>query len=216
MNKRSILAVACMFAISVFAAGCVTVVPIGHESDFTGEKQFNAAADVENIWADKALPDLKENAVDLAQLLTAAHGNLEAEDVAQEFHGHYSMGDRGAVSYIVHGEGVVTNVDRSKKVGTMTVKLAGYDGPVTVKLQIGPVYRGSAIRDTISFIKYEDYKNQVDWAKVSQAFHQMLDKDVIAQANPESLQGKTISFYGAFTVDGNQEILIMPIEIQTK
>lgn len=216
MKKRNIFAMAFLFALSVLAAGCVTVVPIGHESDFTGEKQFNAAADVENIWADKALPDLKEHAVDLAQLLTAAHGNLDADTVAQEFQGHYSMGDRGAVSYVVQGEGVVTHMDRSKKVGTMTVKLAGYDGPVIVKLQIGPVYKGSAVRDTISFMKYEDYKNQVDWAKVSQAFHQMLDKDVIAQANPESLQGKTISFYGVFTVDGNQEILIMPVEIQTK
>ena len=98
----------------------------------------------------------------------------------------------------------------------MTLKLAGYDGPIAVRLQTGPVYKGSAVRDTLSFIKYEDYKNQVDWAKVSQAIHAAIDKEVIEKLDMNTMEGKTIAFTGCFSVTGNKEILVTPIEIEMK
>ena len=126
------------------------------------------------------------------------------------------MGDKGELSYIVKGEGTVTEVNREKKAGFMTLKLAGYDGPIAVRLQIGPVYKGSAVRDTLSFIKYEDYKNQVDWAKVSQAIHAAVDKEVIEKLDMQTIVGKNISFTGCFSVTGDKEILVTPVEIEVK
>ena len=126
------------------------------------------------------------------------------------------MGDKGELSYIVKGEGTVTEVNREKKAGFMTLKLAGYDGPIAVRLQIGPVYKGSAVRDTLSFIKYEDYKNQVDWAKVSQAIHAAVDKEVIEKLDMQTIVGKNISFTGCFSVAGDKEILVTPVEIEVK
>jgi len=212
MKKPWIVVFALIVAAFSFG-GCIKVVEIGHEGELTGEKTFNAAEDVEAIWASKAVPELKENAVDLKTLLTEAGGDLKSTAAK---YGRYSMGDKGELSYIVKGEGTVTEVNREKKAGFMTLKLADYDGPIVVRLQTGPVYKGSAVRDTLSFIKYEDYKNQVDWAKVSQAIHAAIDKEVIEKLDMNTMEGKTISFTGCFSVTGNKEILVTPIEIEMK
>ena len=213
MNMKKLFTLLVGAAMAVCLTGCVTVVPIGHEADLTGEKTFNAAEDVEGIWESKAVPDIEEKAVALPKLLGEANGKLDS--VAKQY-GHYSMGDKGELSYVVKGEGTVTEVNTEKKAGTVTVKLNGYDGPIVVKLQIGPVYKGSAVRDCLSFIKYEDYKNQVDWAKVSQAIHDTINKDVVTPLDPKSLQGKTVEFTGCFSVNGNKEILITPVKAATK
>ena len=53
----------------------------------------------------------------------------------------------------------------------MTVKLDGYDGPEEISIQIGSVYKGSSIRDSLDVIKFGDYTNQQDWAAVSQSIN---------------------------------------------
>lgn len=76
--------------------------------------------------------------------------------------------------------------------------------------------KGSAVRDSLSFIKYEDYKNQVDWAKISQSIHDVINKNVIGAQDVGTLEGKTISFVGCFNVDKADELLITPVELTVK
>ncbi|WP_407399944.1 DUF2291 domain-containing protein [Anaerovibrio sp.] len=213
MKKRiSLILMICL--VMVFSlTGCVKVVQIGHEDEVTGNKAFNAAESVEAIWESQAVPELKEKAVELPKLLTEANGTLKS--VASKY-GKYSMGDSGELSFVVKGKGQVTEVNTEKKAGYMVVQLDGYDGPMVVKLQIGSVFKGAAIRDSLSFIKYEDYTNQVDWAKISQSIHDVVAKDVIAPAKVTELKGKTIEFTGAFTVDKPDEILVTPAELIVK
>lgn len=213
MKKRALISVLLCFVMTFALTGCVKVVQIGHEDEVTGNVAFNAAENVEGIWSSKAVPDIEQNAVELPKFLTEANGKLSS--VAKQY-GHYSMGDKGELSYIVKGEATVTGVDQTKKAGFATLKVSGYEGPVVVKLQVGPVYKGSAVRDCLSFIKYEDYKNQVDWAKVSQAIHDVISKDVIAPLDIANLTGKTITFTGCFTVSGDKEILITPVTAAVK
>ncbi len=123
------------------------------------------------------------------------------------------MGDKGELSYVVKGKGQVTAVNREKKAGFMTLKLDGYDGPVVVQLQIGSVYKGSAVRDSLTFIKYEDYKNQVDWAKISQSIHDIINSELIAKQDLDTIQGKSVSFVGCFSVNNQKEVLITPVEL---
>lgn len=213
MKKRAGIITILCFIMMFALTGCVTVVQIGHEGELTGQKAFNAAENVEAIWESQALPELKQNAVELPQFLTESNGNLKA--LAKKC-GHYSMGDKGELSYIVKGQGKITEVNREKKAGYMTLQLDGYTGPITIKLQVGSVYKGSAVRDCLSFIKYEDYTNQVDWAQVSQSIHDVVQKDVIDKANVDSLKDKTVEFTGCFSVNQPDEILITPVEIVVK
>jgi len=217
MKKRMIaLALTLTLAASTLLTGCgiVKVVKIGEEGKYTGDVEFNAGDDVEAIWEESALPEMNENAVDLKELLEGSNGDLTA--MADDY-GKYSMGDSGELSYVVKGTGTVGEVNTQSQAGYMTVKLDGYNGTESVKIQIGPVYKGSAIRDSLSFIKFGDYKNQEQWAAVSQSINEVVAKDVVEPAKPDSLQGKTISFVGAFTVSaGSSDVLITPVVLEAK
>lgn len=213
MKKRAgIIIIACL-AMMLSLTGCVKVVQIGHEGELTGKVAFNAADNVAGIWDSQALPELEKKAVDLPQFLTESNGDLKA--LAGKY-GKYSMGTKGELSYVVKGQGKVTEVNQEKKAGFMKVQLDGYAGPKIISLQIGSVYKGSAVRDSLDFIKYEDYKNQVDWAKVSQSIHDVIDKTVIGKQDLKAMQGKTVKFVGCFSVNKPDEILITPVELNVQ
>ena len=213
MKKRAgIIIIACL-AMMLSLTGCVKVVQIGHEGELTGKVAFNAADNVAGIWDSQALPELEKKAVDLPQFLTESNGDLKA--LAGKY-GKYSMGTKGELSYVVKGQGKVTEVNQEKKAGFMKVQLDGYAGPQIISLQIGSVYKGSAVRDRLDFIKYEDYKNQVDWAKVSQSIHDVIDKTVIGKQDLKAMQGKTVKFVGCFSVNKPDEILITPVELNVQ
>ncbi len=214
MRRQTIFTLLLCLIVTLAMSGCVKVVEIGKEDELTGNKKFDAAENVEGLWASQAVPELKEKAVELSTVLNESN-NGDFKNVAEKY-GHYSMGTTGELSFVVKGEGVVQEVNQQKKAGYMTVKLNGYDGQINVKLQIGSVYKGSAVRDNLSFIKYEDYTNQVDWAKISQSIHEVIDRDVIKTLDLGSIIGKTISFVGAFSVDKKTEVLVTPIEITVK
>ena len=214
MRRQTILAILlCLIVnLAMMMSGYVKVVEIGNEDELTGNKKF-AAENVEELWASQTMPELKEKAIDLAKLLNESN-NGDFKTV--EKYGHYSMGTSGELSFVVKGEGTVTEVNQTKKAGYMTVKLNGYDGQIAVKLQIGSVYKGSAVRDNLSFIKYEDYTNQVEWASLSQSIHNVIDTDLIKKLDLTSIVGKNIDFIGCFSVDKKTEVLITPISINVK
>jgi len=210
MIKKIIsLVLVCILAVTVMS-GCIKVVKIGEEGEFTGETEFNAGDNVAEFWESEALPELQDGAVDLAQFLTEANGDLKSLD---EKYGIYSMGTSGELSYTVKGTGMVEAVDTESKAGTMTIKLADYSGAEEIKIQIGTVMKGSSVRDSLSFIKFGDYTNQQDYAAVSQSINEIIMADVINPDTAKAMDGKTISFVGCFTVSDNTTILITPVVI---
>ena len=212
MKKRVIsLVTALILAASALSmTGCVKVVKIGEEGKLTGDVEFNAGDNVANIWDSKARPGLEGKAVDITRFLEESGGDLKS---LVDKYGKYSMGTSGEINYVVKGTAVVEEVNQEKKAGYMVVKPEGYDGDVTVKLQIGSVYKGSSVRDSLDFIKFGDYKNQQEWAAVSQSLHDIIDTTVVKAAAPETLQGRTIEFTGTFTANKDDEILITPVKL---
>ncbi|MDQ0204989.1 DUF2291 family protein [Pectinatus haikarae] len=213
MKRRACIIMMACLIMTMLLTGCVKVVQIGHEAEITGNAVFNASENVAGIWESQAIPQLEKKAVDLPQFLAEANGNLKS--LAGKY-GRYSMGDKGELSYVVKGQGRITEVNQVKKAGTMTLQLDGYTGPIKIYLQIGSVYKGSAVRDSLDFIKYEDYKNQVDWAKVSQSIHDIVNKDVVGKQDLKTIQGKTVKFVGCFSADKPDEILITPVELSVQ
>lgn len=211
--KKKIFAAALAVCMAAACAGCVTIVKTGEEAALTGEVTFNAGDNVASLWESQAIPDLTGRAVELGQFLREANGDLKS--LASSY-GKYSMGDSGELSYVVKGDAIVQEVVTDKKAGYITVKLDGYDGEQVIKLQIGTVFKGSAVRDSLSFIRFEDYKNQVDYAAVSQSLHDVIQKTIIDTIDVANLVGKQISFTGCFTVDKPAELLITPVQLTVK
>lgn len=210
--KKRVLALTLALVMVLGSTGCVKVVKIGEEGALTGNVEFNASDNVSDMW-DAAVANLEEKAVDLPTFLTEANGDLSS---LVDQYGKYSMGTSGTISYAVKGTGVVEEVNQEKKAGYMTVKLDGYEGSEIIKIQIGSIYKGSSTRDTLDIVNFGDYTNQQDWAAVSQELHAMIDTDVIQPADPANLVGKTIDFTGTFSVEGNDELLITVVRLETK
>jgi predicted lipoprotein len=213
MKKRILVVLmAAVIAMSTMT-GCMKIVKIGEEGKLTGEVSFNAGDNVANIWESAALPELTEKAVDLPTFLSEANGDLKS--LADKY-GRYSMGTTGELSYTVKGTATVKEVNTEKKAGYMEVTLDSYSGPIVIRLQIGSVFKGSAVRDSLSMIKFEEYKNQVDYAAVSQSIHQVIMDTVISKIDLASIKGKKVDFTGCFTVDKEDTILITPVILAVK
>lgn len=210
MRKKIVIFSILLVLIIPSVTGCITVVKIGEEGKLTGEVEFNAGDNVEKIWDSAAIPDLTQKAVDLSTFLTEANGDLES--LADQY-GKYSMGTSGELNYVVKGTATVKEVNQEKKAGYMVITLEHYSGSEDIQIQIGPVYKGSSVRDSLDFIKYDDYKNQVEWAAVSQSINKLIHSTIIEQLDFKSLEGKTIEFIGCFTANSSDQILITPVQL---
>lgn len=210
MKKKGIMAI-CAVGLVLLLSAC-TVVPIGHEDEYTGNKATDIGGSMQEMWPEIEV-NIEEKAVDAPTFLVEANGDLTS---LVDKYGKYSMGNTGTISYALSGNGKVTEVENDKKAGYVVLKLDGYDGPEIVKLQIGSIYKGSSTRDTQDLLKYGDYVNQEEWAAVSQELHKVIDETVVAPADPGSLEGKTVTFVGTFTADGNDELLITPVKLEVQ
>ena len=84
-------------------------------------------------------------------------------------------------------------------------------------IQIGPVIKGTAIRDTLDFMTFGMFVNQIEFAQLSNALNKKAYDTVLSKFDRDTIIGKTIVFEGAFTqVPYSDKILITPIVLEVK
>lgn len=167
-------------------ASCVpwTVRPI----DDRQSGPFNAERYVDSIWSSKVLPAAAQ-AADLAPTAPTA-------------------------PTLVKGEGKVLRVDTTSRSGLIFLDLAPYDGRADAQLQIGPVIRGTALRDALPFIQFSQFTNQLEFARVGNALNDRVVRTVLAGLSTEGLAGRVVSFTGAAA--GGAPLEIVPISLVVK
>jgi predicted lipoprotein len=174
----------------------------------TQNGQGAAAKFVDPIWDSKVLPTIQEKAQDLAKILPEIRS--DPETAGQKY------GRREATNpynYMIKGTGRVTEVHNESRVGTATVEIPELNEKVA--LQIGPVVRGTALRDATGIVSFNQFSNQLDYADVSKEMNSRALKTALVNVDPASLTGKTVTFFGAFTFDPHSKslILITPVKI---
>ncbi len=145
--------------------------------------------------------------------------NLTAETLAQKFWGDIlqeantlsksidQQNDTGRHSAFVRISGVVGAVDDSKKAATMTVETGGK----AFLLQIGPIIRGNSIRDAASFINFDDFKNQVQFARLSKELNKKAMENF---PRPDSSwTGSQVDVLAAVTYKDADVTEVIPLEI---
>ena len=137
---------------------------------------FDAGTFARSAWP-RVVRDARQRAVDVSELSVAS-------------------GSRPATARFLTGTGVVTAVDRQSRVGVLRVRVAG-PRPATVAIQIGPVIRGTAVRDASPFIQFSDFTNQFDFAAAANALNDHVLQAVIGPLPLDGLVGRTITFVGA-------------------
>ncbi len=174
--------------------GACKIVPIAPASE--APKGFDAAAYVEGLWQDQVLPLVDARAVPLDVLMAAVAQDL---DRAGQAYGHRANAEGAAWSFLVSMTGVVAEKNTQSRVGTLIVTAPGKDGPLTVTVQIGPVLRGTAVRDVLPFVSFQNFINQLDFAQVGRA---MNDRALapLAGAIATLEPGQTVRVVGAMTL----------------
>jgi predicted lipoprotein len=170
--------------------------------------QGAAARFVDPIWTSKVLPAIQEKAQDIAKILPEIRA--DPESAGQKY------GRREATNpynYMVKGTGTVTEVHSQSQAGTATVEIPGLNEKVA--LQIGPVVRGTSLRDATGIVSFNQFSNQLDYADVSKEMNLRALKTALAGIDPASLAGKTVTFFGTLTFDPHAKslLLITPVKI---
>ena len=221
--NRSIAVILSLLFVTVFSSGCYVVQndkvateqQTGLEAYFEGQGGgFDEDAFIEDQWESEIVPFVRENAAPLQEVLSALQEDPRG---ALEEYGFREVEDpKNPFAVMAEGEGVVTSVNTESRAGTVEVDLLPADGEVEVILQIGPVYKGTAVRDAITFLTYGDFTNQMEWASISSAINERAGSQIFADLERQGLQGATISFAGAFSFYGSDTLeektpLIMPV-----
>lgn len=190
------------FLVAILASGCTlaTVRPldpttgkpiIGNESE-----QFNATNLAGELWDSQLIPTIQGSASPIATVLDSLKQNTTT---ASEKYGH-RPGAEQPYSFMVTGSGKVLTVNTESRAGLAQVDIND-DGQVDVTLAVGPVIRGTALRDASPFIDFNQFTNQMEYAAVSNQLNALVNSNVLTPLGDlHGLEGKTVTFYGAFTL----------------
>jgi len=203
-----------------------TVVQIRQVEELKISEKFDPKAFVDEIWENKLIPTIMEKAVDLSVVL----GKIKPDDNGftskdnlipiTNNYGLITVGE--AHVYMVKGQGKVVEVDTKTSIGKFELLLDGYTGPIKIIFYIGPRIPSdeSSVRDAVGFINFGDFREQTEYGKVGLEINKRGMAQVNLPPDKDSLQGKTISFFGAFTIRTfnltkivMEEIKIVPIQI---
>ncbi len=105
----------------------------------------------------------------------------------------------------------MTAANTESRAATLDVKTAGGR---TVTLQLGPVVRGTAIRDSLSLHPFGSFKNQVDYAQYGKALNAKANATALAPAPRQDLVGRPVKALGVFAAGaGGTPPLVTPVEL---
>ena len=179
----------------------------GHETAGDQPVENKAATFVDGLWT-KLVPLFEDKAQDIAKVLPEMRAD---PDSAGQKYGRREA--TNPYNYMVKGTGKVTEINTTSAAGTALVEIPGLDEKVA--LQIGPVVRGTALRDATGLVSFNQFSNQLDYADVSKEMNTRALNRVFASVPAASLVGKSVTFYGAFTFDPHSKsaVLITPVKI---
>jgi predicted lipoprotein len=209
------IALVLLLALTQIATACslYTVRPLNASSNQTSiqsnqfDQNFNPSSYVQRIWARRVVPTVISKAVDLPTVLAALKASTPTAE--KRF---ASQSSDGLYNFMVKGQGKVVAINASSSDRFITIQLPGYKGQTTILIQIGPVIFGTALRDGLGFINFNQFTNQVQYQQVSDALNAQAARDM-QSINFTALKGKTITFYGAFTFVTLQQINITPVKV---
>jgi predicted lipoprotein len=195
-------------SLGLTALGACKIVPNpepGSETAASQTDEDRMAAKAGEIYDAQLVPYVSQKAIDLSTLTAALQGGL---DVAGQAHGVRPQAEGSPWNFLVKGQGTVIEARRESRAATLTLDVTGDNQP-DMTIQLGPVIKGTALRDAADFIVFTDYRDQIEFAKLARALN---DRAHGAIRLPEGdLTGKTVRFEGATTLrTATDPILVVP------
>lgn len=208
MIRISLLASAVVVAaLTLTACKIVKTAPASSEAAVAGARgdAFRIADLVAETYVVRLMPHMASVATDITPLRAAISADLDAAGAA---HGLRAAGGGGPWNFAASGSGTVIPSDRKARAALLNLDTDG-DGQPDVAIQLGPVVKGTALRDVAPFYVFTDFRDQIEFAKLGRALN---DTAAAAIVLPEGdLLGRTVRFTGAFAIRSRTDaIQIVP------
>ena len=126
---------------------------------------FDADRYVHAVWDSQALPYWSKSEVPIERIALGATSDLEALGRTA---GRQAGYDSPWV-FVATGEGRVAEVDTASPAGRVIVEIPINGRAQRVTLQVGPFVSGAALRDSLPFVNFNDFANQLAYADVARA-----------------------------------------------
>ncbi|TMV79131.1 DUF2291 domain-containing protein [Thioclava sp. BHET1] len=161
------------------------------------------------LYAPKVVPFVKDHATDIATLRAAIAKGLEA---AGKSYGFRPASGSSPWNFIAKGQGKVVAARLDSRAATMGLDTDG-DGKADVTIQLGPVMRGTALRDAMPFIDFTNFRDQIEFAKLARALNDAAHAAMVPPKGDPA--GTTWRFEGIFTLrKADEAILLTPTELE--
>ncbi|GGK92263.1 putative lipoprotein [Curtobacterium luteum] len=98
--------------------------------------------------------------------------------------------------------------------GIYPVTVSGLPSGLLVRIQTGPAINGTDLRDAPGTIEFGQFTNQIDYQNAGAALNDQLKKQVLAEVDTGSLQGKKVTVTGAFQLINPKGWLVTPSALE--
>jgi predicted lipoprotein len=188
-------------------AGCKILPTLTEEEKAAAAaaEAFNPDRMVEETWTPKVLPYLEGKAGTFQQVSQLAASDAKA---AGEKYGNPRKQANSPWTYVARVEGKIVASNTQSRAATIDVDVDG-DGKADVRAQIGPAMRGTALRDSLDFVDFNSFKNQIDFAQFGKSFNTYANSNVLSKLPREGLDGKTVKLLGAYVPGSGSDLPLM-------
>lgn len=212
MPRFTAAAALCLVSAALMVqSGCKIIkTPTAEEAAEAASDGFNPERQASELWTPKVVPYLTSRAGPFADVAALVASD---PDAAASKYGHKEKEGNAPWTYAAKVSGTAVKAETTSRAGYLDTDIDG-DGKVDVRIQIGPVIRGTAIRDSLDFVSFNQFKNQIQWAEFGKAFNAHLNAQLLQALPREGLEGKKIEAVGAYTVPAKGQLpLLTPVTL---
>lgn len=206
-----VTAAAISLAIVLALPGCKIIkTPTAEEAAEAASGGFNPDRQVAEVWEAKVIPFLETRAGTFQEVSALSESDLDA---AAAKYGHKEKDGTAPWTFAAKVSGTIIKAETKSRAAYLDTDVDG-DGKADVRVQIGPVIKGTAIRDSLDFVNFNEFKNQIQWAEFGKAFNIHVNGLTLEKLPREGLEGKVVEALGAYPLPSNgQPALLTPATI---
>jgi predicted lipoprotein len=162
------------------------------------------------IWDTVVVPRVESMSEDYKTLIASLEA--DEEEISKKY-GYRLIEEGNQYNFAVKGTVKLLAIDTSSRNGTVSLDFAPYDGVEDCLMSIGPVLRGSALRDIQNTLSLNDFGNQVDFARFAAELNNKVKENILGNIDFSQVIGREADIIGAFTYDGRDGVItIMPVK----
>ncbi len=175
-----------------------------------GEGAFDPDRMVASTWSSKVVPYFEKKAGSFVEVRALA---AKSPDEAGAKFGYRAKSEDTPWTLMVKLNGVIVAANTESRASTISVDATG-EGKADAVVQIGPAMRGTAIRDALDFVSFNDFTNQIDFARYGKAFNSYVNQTMLEKLPRDALVGRKVTVLGAYPLDTGAETPVMtPVQI---